>query len=128
MKQTKKHRHTHTHTTRIQHINHTHTHTHITSILYVILFLLQSQDSVSKAETEIRLAIKRKEQEGFVYVKFGTLKKKFEIRLCQSRSEKQERCDMIVRDGLVKNEEEEDQVKEFDSGAVLAFLRRRWGS
>jgi len=87
--------------------------------------------AVANAESEIALAIKRKEKEGFVYVQFGTLNKKFEIRLREDTSEKsdimkeEEENDNVVMEkndeGVVKEKE-----KEFDSDAVIEFLRRRW--
>ena len=86
--------------------------------------------AVANAESEIALAIKRKEKEGFVYVQFGTLNKKFEIRLREDTSEKSDimkeeneknRLNGKERRGVVKEKE-----KEFDSDAVIEFLRRRW--
>ena len=66
-----------------------------------------------------------------MYVQFGTLNKKFEIRLREDTSEKsdimkeEEENDNVVMEkndeGVVKEKE-----KEFDSDAVIEFLRRRW--
>ena len=80
--------------------------------------------AVANAESEIALAIKRKEKEGFVYVQFGTLNKKFEIRV---------REDSSAKSDVMKEEEKndlravvKDREKGFDSDAVIEFLRRRW--
>jgi len=97
-----------------------------------------AQLAVSKAESEICVAIQKKEKQGSVFVQFGTLKTKFEIRLSDESENSSSSCTSTSKstssnsekkketEKMIKKDVESNYKDAFDSDAVIEFLNRRW--